>query len=95
MNPTERQAQLVSEVETGERAKALADHPELNRALDELEAHYVAKWRSDLSLTHEGREALWYALQGAVNFRQHLRAQISSGQVAIAAIDRMAKQPRR
>ena len=91
MTPEERNAQLARERATAEQAKSLADHPHLNRVLDELEAAYVERWKNGTELTPAGREALWNALRGAVEFRQHLRAQISSGEVARAAIEKMTR----
>lgn len=95
INPQQQQQQRAEQLErersAAEQAKSLADHPYLNRCLDDLERAYIAKWRDDATLTASGREALWNALQGAVAFRQHLRATISSGAVAHAAIEKLAR----
>jgi hypothetical protein len=96
MTPAEQQrearsAQLQREVSTGDAAKTLADHPYLNRCLDELERAYIERWKTDTALTAAQRETLWNALQGAVAFRQHLRAQISSGEVARSHIEKMLR----
>ena len=91
MTTEQREAQYRRELSTADQAKALNESPALNRVLDALEAAYIEKWRNDTALTAAGREALWNALQGAVQFRQHLRAQISSGEVARAAIEKMVR----
>lgn len=91
MTPEERNAQLARERSTADQAKSLADHPHLKRVLDELEAHYIDRWKSGVELSAAGREALWNALRGVVEFRQHLHAQISSGEVARAAIEKMTR----
>lgn len=87
----QRQAQLQRELATGDAAKTLADHPYLSKCLDELERAYIERWRDDTALTVAQRESLWNALQGARAFRQHLRAQISSGEVARSHIEKMLR----
>jgi hypothetical protein len=91
MTPEERNAQLARERASADQAKSLAENPYLNRVLDTLEAAYFERWRDGAELSAAGREALWNALQGAIAFRQHLRAQISSGEVARAHIDKMTR----
>lgn len=73
------------EIQRGEQAAALVNHPLLAEAFDTLETELRTAWQTSPARDVDGRETLWLSVKLLGQVKQHLRSVIETGQ--LAAID--------
>ncbi len=71
-------------------AKELLENPLLEEAFAQMEAAYLADWRSSGLADLEERERVWLAIKVLEEVKRHLRVVVENGVIAKRDIDRIA-----
>ena len=71
-------------------AKELLENPLLEEAFTQMEAAYLADWRSSGLADLEERERIWLAIKVLEEVKRHLRVVVENGVIAKRDIDRIA-----
>lgn len=79
-------------IEAGERAKALLDDPTLQEVFERLDAKFVDAWRNCRPDDQEGREKLYWAMQGLEYVRRELRIMLDNGKVAASELGKQQER---
>ncbi len=74
--------QLRREVERGQQAAQVLEHPLFVEAFDQYRARLVAEWESSPVRDAEGREKLWLMVKTVDAVRGHLEGVMQTGKMA-------------
>lgn len=75
----------------GARAQELLDSSFLTEAFAEIEAGYLAEWRSCTAADLEAREAAWRAIKTLDGIKSLLKLYVSNGRIASADLRRLSE----
>ena len=81
------EGQLFREIDRGQQARDLMEHPMLVEALSNIETTIAERWKalatSDAAIRDsEGREKLWQMIQAVQGFKAQLQSVLETGQMA-------------
>ncbi|MBP2301566.1 hypothetical protein [Azospirillum picis] len=88
-------ADLQEDINRGQHAQRLLDDPLLVEAFAQLEADYIAGWRSTGARDTDARERLWQAVQIVGKVKAHLEKVAAHGKLADAEAAEIARMGER
>jgi predicted hotdog family 3-hydroxylacyl-ACP dehydratase len=89
------EAKLRADRDRGARAKALLEDKLLIEAFTELDAQYMAAWRSSPALDTQAREKLHLAVNVLAKVREHLTTVAASGKLAVKELEQLTAEAER
>lgn len=79
---TDPEQKLLQEMQRGQQAKGLLEHPLLLEAFSTIRETYLMQWESSPARDTEGREKIWTYLRQLEALRAHLTTVLQTGQMA-------------
>lgn len=74
--------QLLNEMDRGQQAKDLLEHPLMLEAFETIRQTYLTQWENSPARDVEGREKIWTYLKQLDSLKAHLTSVIQTGLMA-------------
>jgi hypothetical protein len=73
---------LLQEMDRGQQARDLLEHPLMQEAFSTIRETYLAQWESSPARDSEGREKIWTYLKQLETVKAHLSTVLETGRMA-------------
>lgn len=91
----EDEGKLRQEMQRGEEAKRILEHPMVSQAFADLEAHLTKEWAQSEAKDAKGREQTWQCLKALSQFRKWFENHVQTGKMASTRFEELKRRVQR